>query len=295
MTQTTLEAKAARYRALHAAPGAFISGGCWDAGSARLLAHVGLQAVETSSAGVMFARGWPDGDGLATRELMLDNARAVAAAIDAPVAADLENGFGDSPATVAETIRLAGETGIVGGSIEDTTGNRDDPIHPFDLAVERVRAGVEAARRLSFPFTLTARADQYMHGRPDLAETIRRAQAFQEAGADVIMAPGITGRAEIEALCGALDRPVAVIVGLSDYRPDMAEFAALGVKRVTVGSALARVALTGFLKAARELQETGTFGFTQDLIPFGELNDLFRTLHGNAGRPTVKGPGDRRR
>jgi 2-methylisocitrate lyase-like PEP mutase family enzyme len=271
--------KAERYRELHARPRAFIAGGCWDAGSAMILAHAGIGVLETSSAGVMFARGLPDGDGLATREVMLENARSIAAAVAVPVAADLENGFGQSPEIVADTIRLAGETGIVGGSIEDTTGDRNDPILPFDLAVDRIRAAAEAARRLPFPFALTARADQYMHNRPDLAETIRRAQAFQQAGADMVLIPGLAARAEIETLCRSVDCPVAVVVGLSDYRPSLATYTGLGVRRVIVGSSLARVAYTGLLNAAREMTEAETFGFTGGLMPFDELNDLFRQLH----------------
>ena len=280
MPTTTIEEKAEGYRALHAAPDAFLAGGCWDAGTARLLAHVGLPVVETSSAGVMFARGAPDGDGLATREIMLENARSVAAAVDVPVTADLENGWGRSAADVGETIRLAGETGIIGGSIEDTTGDRSDPIYPLGEAVERIRAAVEAARRLPFGFALTARADGYMHGQRDLADTIRRVQAFQEAGADMILTPGITSRAEIETLCRSVDIPVAAIVGLSDYRPTVTEMGTLGVKRVICGSSLARAAITAFLAAAREMQQEGSFGFTERLMPFGEMNDLFRRLNG---------------
>ena len=248
-----------------------------------LLAHAGLQVLETSSAGVMFARGLPDGDGLATRDLMLENARSIAAAVRIPVTADLENGFGRSPEMVAETIGLAGETGIVGGSIEDTTGDRDNPILPLGLAVDRIRAAAEAARRLPFPFALTARADQYMHNRPNLAETIERAQQFQAAGADMILAPGLTGREELEALCRSVDCPVAVVVGLSSFRPSLAGFEALGVRRVIVGSSLARVAYTGLLKAAAEITGSGTFDFADGLIPFDELNDLFRRLHAGAG------------
>ncbi len=274
----TLLRKAERYKALHAAPEAFVAGGCWDVGSAMLLAHAGLQVLETSSAGVMFARGLPDGDGLATRDLMLENARAIAAAVGVPVTADLENGFGVSPEAVAETIQLAAETGIVGGSIEDTTGDRNDPILPLGLAVDRIRAAAEAARRLPFPFALTARADQYMHKRPDLAETITRLQKFREAGADMVLAPGLAGRGEIEALCRSVDCPVAVIVGLSSDRPTVTAFGALGVRRVIVGSSLARVAYTGMLRAAREMTGTGTFGFAEGLMPFDELNDLFRKL-----------------
>lgn len=273
--------KARHYRALHADSDPLLAGGCWDAGTARLLAHAGLQVLETSSAGVMFARGLPDGDGLATRDIMLENARAVAAAVSVPVAADLENGWGNTPEAVAETIRLAGETGIVGGSIEDTTGDRRDPIYPLEAAAERIRAAAQAARSLPFPFVLTARADGHMHGLTDLAETIRRAQAFQEAGADMIMAPGIDGRSEIETLCRSVDIPVALVVGLSRYRPTLAELGTLGVKRAIVGSSLARAALTAVLNAAREIQEQGTFGFADDLIPFGELNGLFRKLNAN--------------
>jgi 2-methylisocitrate lyase-like PEP mutase family enzyme len=275
----TLRQKAELYRTLHVGPEAFIAGGCWDAGSAMVLAHAGLPVLETSSAGVMFAFGLPDGDGFATRDLMLENARTIAAAVRIPVTADLENGFGHSPEIVAETIRLAGETGIIGGSIEDTSGDRNDPILPLGLAVDRIRAAAEAARRLPFPFALTARADQYMHDRRNLAETIRRAQQFQVAGADMIMAPGLTGREEIEALCRSVDCPVAVVVGLSAFRPNLATFGALGVRRVIVGSSLARVAYTGLLKAAEEMMGAGTFGFAEGLMGFDELNDLFRRLH----------------
>jgi 2-methylisocitrate lyase-like PEP mutase family enzyme len=284
MLNTFLQ-KVERYASQHETPGAFIAGGCWDVGSAMLLAHAGLSVLETSSAGVMFARGMPDGDGLATRDLMLENARSIAAAVDVPVTADLENGFGLDPLVVAETIRLAGETGIVGGSIEDTTGDKVNPILSLGLAVDRIRAAAEAARRLPFRFALTARADQYMHQRCDLAEMIQRAQAFQEAGADIILVPGLTGRPEIETLCRSVDCPVAVTVGLSDYRPNLAAFAALGVKRVTVGSSLARVGYTALLEATREMTETETFGFTERLMPFSELNDLFRRLHARNNPP----------
>ena len=278
----TLLAKAEHYMALHARHQPVLAGGCWDAGSAMLLAHAGFELLETSSAGVMFARGLPDGDGLATRDLMLENAQAIAAAVDVPVTADLENGFGRSSDVVAETIRLAGETGIVGGSIEDTSGDRNDPILPLDLAVERIVAAAEAARRLPFRFALTARADQYMHNRPDLAATIQRVQRFHEAGAHMILVPGLTGRAEIETLCRSVDCPVAVVVGLSDYRPDLATYGTLGVRRVIVGSSLARIAYTGLLNAAREMLDAGTFGFADGLMPFGEMNELFRLL--SAGR-----------
>ncbi|MFO1026883.1 MAG: isocitrate lyase/phosphoenolpyruvate mutase family protein [Acetobacteraceae bacterium] len=273
---STMTAKAERYRALHAGP-AFVAGGCWDAGTARLLVHAGMPCLETSSAGVMFARGLPDGDGLATREIMLANARDVAVAVDVPVTADLENGWAATPDGVAETIRQAGATGIVGGSIEDTTGDRADPIWPLDVAVARLEAAVAAARALPFTFALTARADQYMHGRRDIQEVIARAQAFQLAGADMIMAPGVSEPQEIAALCDSVDIPVAAIVGLSDAPLTLEALGRLGVRRVIVGSAFARVAMAGVLAAARETAQ-GTFGFTQGLVPFGELNGLFRQL-----------------
>ena len=275
----SLAEKATRYRALHAG-NAFVAGGCWDAGTARLLTHAGMQCLETSSAGVMFTRGLPDGDGLATREIMLDNARSVAAAVDVPVTADLENGWAATPDGVAETVRLAGATGIVGGSIEDTTGDRTDPICSLEVAVERLRAAAEAARGLPFPFALTARADQYMHARPDLAEVIARAQAFQLAGADMFLAPGMANPDEIATLCRSVDIPVAVIVGLSNFHPTLPELGRLGVRRVIVGSAFARVAMAGVLAAAREAAGQGTFGFIEGLTPFEELNGLFRQLAG---------------
>ena len=277
----SLADKAGRYHALHAGP-AFVAGGCWDAGTARLLAHAGMQCLETSSAGVMFARGLPDGDGLATRDIMLENARAIAAAVDLPVTADLENGWATTPDGVAETIRLAGVTGIVGGSIEDTTGDRTDPIHTLDVATARLEAAVAAARALPFTFAVTARADQYMHGRREITEVIVRAQAFQLAGADMIMAPGVSDPREIEALCNAVDIPVAAIVGLSPIPMTLADFGRLGVRRVIVGSAFARVAMAGVLSAAQEAAQ-GTFEFTRGLAPFGDLNGLFRQLAGQAG------------
>jgi 2-methylisocitrate lyase-like PEP mutase family enzyme len=269
--------KAARYRALHAGD-VFVAGGCWDAGTARLLAHARLPCLETSSAGVMFARGLPDGDGRATQEIMLENARSVAAAVDLPVTADLENGWAATPEGVAETVRLAGTTGIVGGSIEDTTGDRADPIYPLEVAVERLRAAVEAARALPFSFALTARADQYMHGRANLAEVVTRAQAFQAVGAEMLLVPGMCDPDEIATLCRSVDIPVAAIVGLSGSSLTLPEFGRIGVRRVIVGSAFARVAMTGMLAAAQEAAQRGTFEFTKGLMPFRELNELFRQL-----------------
>jgi 2-methylisocitrate lyase-like PEP mutase family enzyme len=188
-------------------------------------------------------------------------AAEIASATSLPVSADLENGFGDAPEVVAETIRMASETGIVGGSIEDSTGRANDPIYEIGLAKERVRAAVEAARALPFPFTLTARAENYLHGRPDIKDTIRRLQAYQDAGADVLYAPGLTSRDEIAALVSSVDRPVNVVMGLRGAQLSLAELASLGVKRISIGSALYRSAMGAFLAAAREMKEQGTFTF----------------------------------
>jgi 2-methylisocitrate lyase-like PEP mutase family enzyme len=270
--------KAERYQALHAAPNALLAGGCWDAGSAILLTHAGFQVLETSSAGVMFARGLPDGDGLATRDLMLENARSIAAAVSVPVTANLENGFGLSPDIAAGTIRLAERPGLsmVLSRIRRAAGM----IRSYRSAwrwIEFERPS--KPRALPFPFALTARADQYMHKRPNLVETIERAQQFRAAGADMVLAPGLTGREEIELLCRSVDRPIAAVVGLSDFRPNLTTFGAPGVRRVIVGSSLARVAYTGLLKAAGEMRGAGTFEFTEGLMPFNDLNDLFLLLH----------------
>ena len=264
-----------RLQALHARPGPLLCGGAWDAGTARLLAHLGYEALETSSAGLAFSLGRPDGAGLLSREEILDSAAAIAAAVTVPVTADLENGFGDDPATVAETIALAASRGIAGGSIEDTTGRPADPLHPHDLAVERVRAAAEAARGR---FLLTARCDAYMHGRGDLAEVIRRLQAYQEAGADVLAAPGLPDRAAVESVVRSLDRPVVMFAGLGQWRPALAELGAIGVKRVSPGSGLARVAMTAFLAAARDIARDGDFGRVYQAEPFGQLNTLFQTI-----------------
>jgi 2-methylisocitrate lyase-like PEP mutase family enzyme len=237
---------------------------------------MGFEALATTSAGLAFALGRPDAEGALSRGEVLDNARAIAAATDLPVSADLENGFGDDPAICAETIRLAAEAGLVGGSIEDATGRPGDPIYEFEFAVERVRAAAAAARELKFPFTLTARAENYLFGRPDLEDTIRRLQAYRDAGADVLYAPGLKSREDIAAVVRAVDRPVNVIMGLQGARLSVAELSAIGVKRISVGSALARAAWGGFLAAAREIKEQGTFGFADRAMPYADLNARFK-------------------
>lgn len=269
-------ARAVRFDRLHARPGIFVIPNPWDAGSAKLLARLGFEALATTSAGFAFSLGKPDGAGV-RREETLAHVRAIVEATDLPVSADLQNGFGDDPADCAETIERGAEAGLVGGSIEDATGRREDPIYPFDLAVERVRAAVKAACSLPFHFTLTARAENLLHGRGDLGDTIRRLEAFADAGADVLFAPGLRTKEDIVTVVRAVaPKPVNVIMGLAAVSLTLDELATLGVKRVSVGSALARTALTSFLRAAQEIREHGTFTFARDVIPFAEINAMFR-------------------
>jgi 2-methylisocitrate lyase-like PEP mutase family enzyme len=268
-------AKAERFQALHARPGAFVIPNPWDAGTARILERLGFEALTTTSAGLAFVLGRRDGAGDVTREETLANARAVVDATDLPVAADLENGFGHTPEAAAETIRLAGEVaGLVGGSIEDATGDPQRPIYDFQHAVERVAAAAAAARAFPFPFVLVGRAENFLHGRPDLDDTIRRLQAFEAAGADALFAPGLTRAEDIRTVCASVHKPVNVVMGLKSASFSVAELAALGVRRISVGSALSRAALGAFVRAAREIQEHGTFRFAEDALPYAEANDL---------------------
>ena len=274
LTAKTQAEKAQAFRALHQRAGAFIIPNPWDVGSARLLAHLGFEALATTSMGYAFSLGRRDNT--LDREQVLAHARDISSATELPVSADLENGFGDSPAIAAETIKLAAAAGVIGGSIEDATGRADHPIYEIDHAVERVRAAVEAARSLSFPFTLTARAENYLHGRPDLKDTIRRLLAYQAAGADVLYAPGLATKDDIAAVVRAVDRPVNVVMGLKGVQLSLAELSALGVKRVSVGSALSRAALGAFLRAAREMREHGTFTFAAQAATSKEISDIFK-------------------
>ena len=267
------EERGRAFRALHERPGAFIIPNPWDPGTARLLARLGFEALATTSAGYAFSRGQQDNT--VGRDRMMEHAADLVAATDLPVSADLENGFGEDPGTVAETIRRAAAAGLVGGSIEDATGRPGDPVHDRGFAADRVRAAAEAARSLPFPFTLTARAENFIVGRADLADTIERLQAFQEAGADVLYAPGVARREEIATLVRSVDRPVNVLMGLQGVRFTLGELADLGVKRVSVGSALCRAALGAFLRAAREMQERGSFTFGDEAVGFRDLTALF--------------------
>ena len=262
--------KANRFRALHAAPGAFVIANAWDAGSARILAGVGFAALATSSgaaAGMLGRR-----DGMITRDESLAHARAVVEAVDLPVSADLENGFGDAPEAAAETIRLAGGIGLVGGSIEDATGNPQKPLYDAGHAKERVAAAVEAARKLGFPFMVTARAENFIRGNPDLDDTIRRLQSFEAAGADVLMAPGLPDIASVRAVCAALSKPFNFMGGIKGKSFSVAELADAGVKRISLATSLYRAAMSGLLAAAREVKEKGTLGYVDTTMATPELN-----------------------
>ena len=262
--------KATRFRALHQAPGAFVIPNPWDAGSARILAALGFQALATSSgasAGILGKR-----DGKVTREEALAHARSIVAATDVPVSADLEKGFGDAPEAAAETIRLAAGVGLVGGSIEDATGDKDRPLYDIGHAVERVAAAVQAARALPFPFTLTARTESFLRGNPSLDDTIKRLQAFEKAGADVLMAPGLPDLTAVRAVCAALSRPFNFMVGIKGKSFTVAELEAAGVRRISLATSLYRMAMTGLVEAAREVKDKGTFGYLEHSVSTPDLN-----------------------
>ncbi len=266
--------KGRRFHELHRGPGAFVIPNPWDVGSARLLALLGFEALASTSAGYAFTLGRCDNE--VGRHEMLAHLAELVAATDLPVSADLENGFGDEPEAVAQTIRLAASTGLVGGSIEDSTGRPADPIYAREFAVERVRAAAEVAKGLPFPFTLTARAENFLVGRKDLDDTIARLQAFQDAGADVLYAPGLTSPEDIRRVVESLDRPVNVLMGLSGLRLSVADLSALGVKRISVGGSFARAALGGFLRAAREVKDRGTFTYGDDAVSTREISELLK-------------------
>lgn len=270
---TQLE-KTLAFRALHNRPGAFVIPNPWDAGSTLLLNAFGFEAMATTSAGLAFGLGLRNG--VTGRAITLANARAIVEATDLPVSADLENGFGDAPEACAETIRAASAAGLAGGSIEDASGDDAQPIYDFAHAVERVAAAVETARSLPIPFVLTARAENFLFGRPDLDDTIRRLQAFEQAGAEVLYAPGLTTLEQIRTLCGSVSRPVNVVMGLAGGTFSVQQLAEAGVKRISLGSSLARAALGALTRAAREMRDQGTFSFAAQAIPFAEIERQMR-------------------
>jgi 2-methylisocitrate lyase-like PEP mutase family enzyme len=268
--RTQLE-KAKTFRALHERPGAFVIPNPWDAGTARLLAAMGFEALATTSLGVANSLG------SATVSLaeILENCRAIAEATDLPVNADLENCGAHEPKAASNAIRLAAEAGCVGGSIEDMTGDRSNPIYDFNLAVERVQAAVEVARSLPFPFTLTARAENFLYGRTDLDDTIKRLQAFEAAGADVLYAPGLYDLATIKTVVFSLKKPFNLVMGFADPTLTVDQLSAAGVKRISVGGAMARVALAAFIRCAREMKDQGAFTYVREMAPVKDVREAF--------------------
>jgi 2-methylisocitrate lyase-like PEP mutase family enzyme len=261
----TREQKYNAFKALHERPGAFVIPNPWNAGTARILTSLGFDALATTSAGYAFAVGRRDSSAGLTRDEILQNAKEIVDATSLPVSADLEDGFGRSPEICAATIKLAAEIGLVGGSIEDATGNTKDPIYEFHLAVERVAAAARVAHKRKF--VLTARAENFLHDRPDLGDTIRRVQAFAEVGADVLYAPGLPSLDAIRDVCASVSKPVNVVMGLKGATWSVEELAAVGVKRISVGGSFARAALGAFVRAAREVKDKGTFTYAADALP----------------------------
>jgi 2-methylisocitrate lyase-like PEP mutase family enzyme len=267
---TTQSEKHALFKSMHERPGVFVIPNPWNAGTARILTALGFEALATTSAGFAFSLGRRDSAAALTRDEVLANAREIVDATHLPVSADLEDGYGSAPEACAETVRLATAAGLVGGSIEDATGDAENPIFEFDHAVERVAAACEAARTL--PFVLTARAENFLHGRPDLDDTIRRLQAFEEVGAEVVYAPGLPSLEAIRTLCESVARPVNVVMGLRPPIFSVEELQEAGVKRISVGGAFARAALGAFVRAAREVKDKGTFTFSAEAITGAEVS-----------------------
>jgi len=271
----TLLEKAESFQLLHQRSGCFVMPNPWDAGSAKLLTSLGFEALATTSAGLAFSLGICDGKNLISSEQALLNAKKIVQVTNLPVSADLENGYHDDPDGVFQTIKNAGKIGLVGGSIEDATGDSANPIYNFNLAVERIKAAAEAVKSMSFPFVLTARSENFLYGRPDLRDTIQRLQAFQDAGADVLYAPGLNNLNDIAAIVSEVDKPVNVLMGSPGVSISVQELTDLGVKRISLGSSFNRVALGALLNAADEVLNKGSFTFAEDAVPYGNLNERF--------------------
>lgn len=272
----TREEKYRIFRGLHERPVAFVIPNVWNAGSAKTLTALGFEALATTSAGYAFAVGRPDTSAGLTRDGVLENAKSIVEATDLPVSADLLDGFGPSPEICAETIRLASEIGLAGGSIEDSTGDPNEPIYEFQLAVERVAAAAEAAHDCHF--FLTARAENFLHGPPHLDDTIRRLQSFDKAGADVLYAPGLPSLEAIREVCASVSKPVNVVMGLKGATFSVDQLAAVGVKRISVGGCFARAALGALVRAAREVKEKGTFTFAEQALPSAEAKAFMQKV-----------------
>ena len=268
--------KAAAFRRLHERPGAFMIPNPWDAGTAKLLASMGFEALATTSLGLANTLGRVDGTNTVSRADVLANCTVIADATPLPVNADLENGYADEPRAAAEMIRLAAEAGVVGGSIEDATGDDTKPIYDFQLAVERVHAAVEVARTTASGFVLTARAENLIHGRNDLDDTIRRLQAFEKAGADVLYAPGLKDLATMRTVIASVSKPVNIVMTHGDPDITMAQLEEIGAKRVSIGGSLNRLALAAFLRGAREMKDKGGFTWMRDAISSREIKPIFK-------------------
>lgn len=260
------------FRNLHNGPGAFVMPNPWDVGSARMLAAMGFPALATTSAGMAFAMGLREGQ--ADRAAVLSHCSDIVGATDLPVSADLEYGFGHDPASAAETISAASAVGLVGCSLEDHTGDADNPIYEFNLAVDRIAAAAEAARALPGDFVLTARAEALLWGSTDVDEIIRRLQAFEAAGADVLYAPGLHDLEVIRTVCASVTKPVNVVMGLPGKTFTIAELSDVGVRRISVGAALARIAYGAFINAAREISGQGSFTYSDNAMGFSEIEAL---------------------
>lgn len=263
-----------QFRDLHAARELLVLPNPWDIGTARLFANMGFKGLATTSAGLAFSLGRRDGDAAVSRDETLDHVRTIVEATPLPVTADLENGFGESPETVAETIRRAGEVGLAGASIEDATYRPDDPILAHGLAVERIHAAVEAARALPYPFVLTARSENFIRGRPDLDDTLTRLQAFEKAGADVLYAPGLPDEDALRLACSSVAKPFNYVAGIGPARFTVSELAQIGVRRVTVGTSFYRAGLTAVLHAAREVLDEGSFAYVDGIQTVADFNEL---------------------
>jgi len=273
MDEKTQSERAKRFRALHES-GTFVIANCWDGGSARILAALGFPALATSSGAAAGVLGRLD-HGISLDE-SLANAKLICGATTLPVSADLEKGFGDAPADTAKAIKFAAGVGLVGGSIEDATGRKEAPIFDIGFATERVAAAAEAARALPFPFTLTARAENYLHGKPDLDDTIKRLQAFERAGADVLFAPGLPDLATVRAVCSSVTKPVNFMAGMRGKSFPVAELADAGVRRVSLAASLYRAAMTGLVDAAREVRDSGGFGYVDRALTTAEFSKLIQ-------------------
>ncbi len=269
-------AKAEKFSTMHQPGAAFVMPNAWDIGSARMMAGLGFDALATTSAGFAFSMGDVDQIGVTSRASAIEHCREIVKATELPVSADLEDGFGATPEIVAETVAIAAEAGLVGCTIEDVTGDQENPIYPFADAVERISAAVEASRSIGFPFTLTARAENFLHGRPDLDDTIKRLQAFEAAGADVLYAPGLPDLAAIEKVCRSLEKPVNVVVGISPKGLTVEALRNVGVARISLGSALSRVAYGAAIAAAKRIVETGTFDLAETGMSFSEIENLIK-------------------